>query len=427
VAGDGRDDPVEAWVPARLPPRQTSWKQKRLAAHFSFSNLKNGQSLQGWASSVVDNDSFNYAIGFLVFLNVVAIGAEADYMAKNIVDVVPLHLRAVECVFCVVFVAEIALRIFAERSQYFCAAGSAWNVFDLAVVSLHVAEVLLDLAGILRDSLQLNSTFLRVFRTLRVVRVVRSIRIMRLVGELRTLAASLKWSLSSLAWTVALLLMIIVSVGICLTQVVTDYRVGHQDTEPQQGLATYYGSLGCTVLSLYQAITGGIDWNVAVTPLADSISPVWSVVFSLYIAFVVFAVLNIVTGVFVQSSLENSKDDTDWVMIRNISSLIATIQQQSQVDSFSWVDFQQHLDRPQMRAYFEAIDVDPSEAEGVFKLLDLNGNGSIDTDEFLSGCLRLRGPAKALDLALLMHEVRRMAIQVGMLVEGSGLERPAGT
>merc|ERR1712226_1727207 len=34
---------------------------------------------------------------------------------------------------------------------------------------------------------------------------------------------------------------------------------------------------------------------------------------------------------------------------------------------------------------------------------------SINAEEFLSGCLRLRGPAKSLDLAILMHEVRRMA------------------
>lgn len=411
---------MEAWL-----ARQTSMKQTRLAS-LVFAEEVGERSLRGWVSRVVNDEKFDYAIGFLVFLNILAIGAEADYMARKLLDNVPLEMRAVECAFCASFVVEIALRVFDQRSQYFCAAGGAWNVFDFSVVSLHVAEVALDFAGILRNSLQINPTFMRVVRALRMVRVVRSIRIMRLVGELRTLAASLKWSLSSLVWTVALLLMIIISVGICLTQVVTDYRVRHQEKEAH-GLVAYYGSLGSTVLSLYQAITGGIDWNEAVTPLADSISPLWSVFFSLYIAFVVFAVLNIVTGVFVQSSLENSREDTDWVMIRNISSLIATIQQQSQVTSFSWADFQKHLDRPQMRAYFEAIDVDPSEAQGVFQLLDLNGNGSIDPDEFVSGCLRLRGPAKALDLALLMHEVRRMAAQVGMLAESSGLALPVGS
>merc|ERR1719364_90285 len=78
----------------------------------------------------------------------------------------------------------------------------------------------------------------------------------------------------------------------------------------------------------------------------------------------------------------------------------------------TWKTFQSQLDQPNMKAYFRAIDVDVSEAKGLFRLLDLDGSGFIDAEEFLSGCLRLRGPAKALDLALLMHEVRRMVSRI---------------
>eukprot|EP00928_Gymnodinium_smaydae_P011292 TRINITY_DN14185_c0_g1_i3.p3 TRINITY_DN14185_c0_g1~~TRINITY_DN14185_c0_g1_i3.p3 ORF type:complete len:102 (+),score=19.52 TRINITY_DN14185_c0_g1_i3:35-307(+) len=37
------------------------------------------------------------------------------------------------------------------------------------------------------------------------------------------------------------------------------------------------------------------------------------------------------------------------------------------------------------------------------------------TREFLSGCLRLRGPAKAIDLALVLHEVRRLSSRLKAL------------
>merc|ERR1712039_586933 len=114
--------------------------------------------------------------------------------------------------------------------------------------------------------------------------------------------------------------------------------------------------------------------------------------------------MNIVTGAFVQSTIEKTKEDTDFFMVSSMSELFGTAK-----EILSWEDFSAKLYTPQMRAYFQAIDVDPSEAEGVFQLLDLNDQRAIDKDEFLNGCLRLRGPAKALDLALLMHEVRRMA------------------
>merc|ERR1711933_89547 len=39
----------------------------------------------------------------------------------------------------------------------------------------------------------------------------------------------------------------------------------------------------------------------------------------------------------------------------------------------------------------------------------MDDSGTVSGEEFLNGCLRLRGPAKGLDLALLLKEVRRIA------------------
>merc|ERR1712190_455439 len=66
-----------------------------------------------------------------------------------------------------------------------------------------------------------------------------------------------------------------------------------------------------------------------------------------------------------------------------------------------------HLQSEAVQEYFKAIDVDPSEAKHLFEMLDINGSGKIDLEEFLSGCLRMQGPAKALDLLLMTRESRR--------------------
>merc|ERR1712050_160068 len=47
------------------------------------------------------------------------------------------------------------------------------------------------------------------------------------------------------------------------------------------------------------------------------------------------------------------------------------------------------------------------EAEDLFNLVDIDGSGSIDPEEFVNGCIRLQGPAKALDLASFMHEYKQ--------------------
>merc|ERR1712004_244755 len=65
-----------------------------------------------------------------------------------------------------------------------------------------------------------------------------------------------------------------------------------------------------------------------------------------------------------------------------------------------------HLGSDAAKEYFKTIDVDISEANCLFTLLDVNNGGSIDFHEFLSGCIRLNGPAKAVDLLLLARDIR---------------------
>lgn len=132
----------------------------------------------------------------------------------------------------------------------------------------------------------------------------------------------------------------------------------------------------------------------------------------LYVAFTVFAIMNIITGVFVESALACSKKDEEVFLMRNVREIFLhgenprSSGRNQASGKLTLEDFEARL--PMMLEYFRAIDVDPSEAAGVFKLLDLDNSNEIEAEELVSGCLRLSGPAKALDLALLKHEVRQL-------------------
>ena len=54
-------------------------------------------------------------------------------------------------------------------------------------------------------------------------------------------------------------------------------------------------------MTLYQGISGGIDWYNAVEVLAP-VSPICEYVFSAYVFFTVFCCLNIITGIFVDNA-----------------------------------------------------------------------------------------------------------------------------
>ena len=79
--------------------------------------------------------------------------------------------------------------------------------------------------------------------------------------------------------------------------------------------------------------------------------------------------------------------------------------------------FKSHLEMEDMQELFRSIDLDPSEADCVFKLLDLENTGFLDCSAFLNGCFRLRGSAKALDMLLLLRETTRQYQKQTALVQ----------
>ncbi|CAJ1444361.1 unnamed protein product [Effrenium voratum] len=128
-----------------------------------------------------------------------------------------------------------------------------------------------------------NLGFMRVMRILRLLRIMRLVRILQFVNELRTMVMSVANSMRSLVWTLLLMLLMKYIIGVYLCQIVADTGI-ENSANLTPDLVEYYGSLPRAVLSLYQAMTGGVDWNDLSKPL-ETISPVMQLVFALYIAF----------------------------------------------------------------------------------------------------------------------------------------------
>jgi len=397
--------------------RKTTMTRLALAAHngrhnMAFQNEK--------VKSFVNDMRFDYFVFTLIITNAMLIGAQAQHQLSQRESVEPLRaFRLLDLCFCVAFASELFLRMGAFGCKFFIMQGWRWNVFDTILVSLQLLEEALAIISTAGQTPNMNMSFLRVLRVLRLVRLLRLARIMRLIGELRTLVTSIMASLKCLMWTLVLVFLMIYTVSVYICQVVAEHLYENNDhpTTHMQKIESLYGSLPGTFLTLFQCITGGIDWRDAVQPLMDDISVWVGPCFCVYIAFAVLAMLNVITGVFVESSLKSAKNDTDVFMISNVREAFknACKQEDDGSQGVSWEAFQGQLDQPHMQAYFKAIDVDPSEARGLFRLIDLDGSGSVDFEEFLSGCLRLRGPAKSLDLQLLMSEVRRVQMLVKAL------------
>jgi len=356
---------------------------------------------------VVESEYFDYTIGLFILLNAVLIGVQADYGIRNLDSREPPIFQHLELMFVIGFSVELALRLLTYGFNFFICDAWRWNVFDCVVVfeqTLNQCLGLLDGEG----TGERNLSFIRIVRVFRLVRIIRLVRMLRLIRELRTMVDSIANTLRSLFWTLILMSLMLFVVGVHYTQLVTEH--GRENPEllaEGRDLRKWFGSLPRAILSLYQAMTGGVDWDILVLPLIDDIHPIHAVFFALFIAVSVLALMNIITGFFVESALKNTRIANDVDMVNSMRQLFTVIDKED-TGQVSWTQFERHLQNPQMELYFQAVDLDISEAKGLFRLLDLDENGEISADEFVMGCLRLRGPAKAIDLATLMFENRRM-------------------
>merc|ERR1712083_793367 len=156
-----------------------------------------------------------------------------------------------------------------------------------------------------------------------------------------------------------------------------------------------------------ECILGGVSWDEVVWPLVQDAGPVMGIVFVSYIAFSHFVMMNMITGVFVESALEMAREEDVLTLAHRIAELFMT-GEDAHKPEVTFEEFKEKLDTPQMKEYFKAVHIDPSEAAGIFKLLDMDNNGHLDRQEIVSGCLRLRGTAQALELSLLVYQITQM-------------------
>lgn len=379
------------------------------------SSLSRWSFLQKKCQWLVSLEAFDYIMGLAIFANAILMGIQADLAVQSARTgaMEPPAVRAIAVVLGVIFTIGLVLRIFAYRLDFFTKPGWKWNVFDFTLVFLQISEEVVTAAAYTGadNSRSVNLSFMRILRVLRLVRIVRLVRVLRLIRELRTLVQSIASTMTSLLWTVVLLLLLIFVVGICFTQVVADVAAESPQLL-QEGTDTFefYGSLMRSVMSLYQSITSGVSWRDASLPL-ERHSAVMGLVFAVYIAFAALAMLNVITGVFVESAMASAREENTVTVVSRMREIVEQMNI-NESGQMTWEQFEGQLDNPVMEAYFKSIDLSVTEARSLFLLLDIDDQGFIDVEEFIAGCCRIHGPAKAIDLTTLMCQVRKLHMEL---------------
>jgi len=54
-------------------------------------------------------------------------------------------------------------------------------------------------------------------------------------------------------------------------------------------------------------------------------------------------------------------------------------------------EFEQHIEDEKILAYLSTLELDVNQVRTLFLLLDVDQTGEVDLEEFVNGCLRLKG------------------------------------
>merc|ERR1712107_98885 len=177
----------------------------------------------------------------------------------------------------------------------------------------------------------------------------------------------------------------------------------------------HYGDIRSASVTLLASISGGNEWVDVADPL-NKIKPSYMICYLMFVMFCVFGLMNILTGIFVANTKEVSKIDRDLVIRsqlkdrKSFANQLKSVLRSVDKDDNGIItkrELIEHLATAESMAYLKTLDVTVSDAQGVFKLLDVKGTGEVDIDEFVLSLMRFQGGARAVDVATLLYEGKR--------------------
>eukprot|EP00931_Biecheleriopsis_adriatica_P088243 TRINITY_DN62606_c0_g1_i1.p1 TRINITY_DN62606_c0_g1~~TRINITY_DN62606_c0_g1_i1.p1 ORF type:complete len:604 (+),score=104.96 TRINITY_DN62606_c0_g1_i1:131-1813(+) len=360
-------------------------------------------------NKIVSSDTFSHVTAVILLTNALFIGVQVGYTEN-----VPFSIQLIDYAYCVVFLLELMLRLCGHGCRdYWCDPSiRGWNIFDFVVVSISTMDALGSL--LLRGQVKElgNISILRVIRVARITRVLRIIRALKFFQDLRIMLASIASTLKTASFALLLIIVAIYMWSIAITQIVTDFMVeskrASRTIQHEKDMEFFFGSLFKTMFAMLMTIAGGIDWRDAAVPLMEASG----VAFTLYLCFVLFmtfCVLNVVTGIFCQCAVETANNDRDNVIrfqlqekttyVRMLTDLFQQWDDNGN-GKCTYEEFHSHLEDRETQALLNSLGIDARDALTLFEMLDVDegGDGEIDLDEFVTGCITLRGGAKAVQL-----------------------------
>jgi len=328
-------------------------------------------------------------------------------------------LASLEYAFAIVFLLEFLLNVYGFRWEFFC---DHLNVLDGLIVLLTTVEVFV------LQPLALDVGNIAVFRILRLGKIVRSLRVVRtmsMFSSLRILLKTVSYSMGALFWSMCLMFLLILMCATFLCQTLHDFVKNEAaDLETRIWVNNMFGSGHRSFWTVFEMTFSGC-WPSYASRVVKDVSHFYAIFFALYVTFVIFGMMRIISALFLSETMQQVARDADIMIekrtkkMQNIAKDLSALFDEADTNGDSALDMEE-LDRlllhPKVCVWLAELGVDASDTQLLFDLLD-DGDGQLSKQEFVGGITRLKGEARAQDLVPVAAKCSKILEQCNRLCQ----------
>jgi len=321
-------------------------------------------------------------------------------------------MQSMEVFFLAFYTLEVVLKLVVHRWFFFWNDDLRWNLLDLLLVIYGYFDLMM--GGV-------NITWLRSLRLFRMAKVLRVLRIVKSFKELRLILSCLMGSITNLIWSIVMIAIIVFMFSLVFVQQTAAYLADLPVEDREAGHVGAFGTVERSMLNLYAAATGGQDWLVfyeALEPTGDFSC----MVFLFFVAFIQIAVVNILTGIFVEKAQKRATPDTQTQARDHRRRLVKQAGELRQLCEAMDEDHDNTISKKEffntkskkLKDYLKLMGLHYHDISELFQLLSADGDNKVSIDDFVRACMRLNTGASVdiqkllCDWNVMMSHVRIM-------------------
>ena len=351
----------------------------------------------------------------LIVLNTLFMGMQVELATYapdtgNVLDV-----SGVGVAFAVIFSLELVHRFLEQKKLFFLGYDWRWNVFDCFVVATMVVDVIrrthehserlillvrlsiitstssiniiiimsvincsIDTPNFRRAS---NFSLIYVLRLTRILRILQLVKVLRASHDFLVLIDTFRRAMTGLIWFIILLFLALYIAAIAMTEGTIGLCF---DMATGPAVCRHFGSLRRSMIAFHAAMWGGNDWPTLFDALLE-IHWVYSLIFLASVSFLIIIVVNVMIAACVGMEHDTrrmhealgydhtikARVEAERGVVRRLEEIFRTYDSNGSGD-ICHEEFVELIDLPEARALMSHLEIDVSDADELFALLDTN-------------------------------------------------------